>query len=123
MIKQRIFLLLLLLTFLAGCGKTPSELIIEPTSTQVELAPSATAESTPTESPQVYQLPDPPANRTQYKLDLIFNYYSHFGSVTQQITYTNKSSQPLAEILLVVPPRNFEGSYEQYSLSSDLLVS
>lgn len=123
MIKQRIFLLLLLLTFLAGCGKTPSELIIEPTSTQVELAPSATAEPTPTESPQVYQLPDPPANRTQYKLDLIFNYYSHFGSVTQQITYTNKSSQPLAEILLVVPPRNFEGSYEQYSLSSDLLVS
>jgi hypothetical protein len=29
----------------------------------------------------------------------------------------------MAEILLVVPPRNFEGSYEQYSLSNDLITS
>ena len=121
--KYHFLTLLILLTLLAGCAKTPSAPVTEPTLTEPEIVPSPTVEPTPTEAPQVYQLPIPPANRTRYKLDLIFNYYSHFGSVTQQITYTNKSSQPMAEILLVVPPRNFEGSYEQYSLSNDLITS
>ncbi|NLC13575.1 MAG: M1 family metallopeptidase, partial [Chloroflexi bacterium] len=121
--KQRFFLLLILLTLLAGCAKTPSEPISEPTPTEEEISPTSTTEPTPTEMPQVYQLPEPPANRTQYKLDLIFNYYSHFGSVTEQITYINKSNQPMSEILLVVPPRNFDGSYEQYSLSNDLMTT
>ncbi len=121
--NPRFFLLLSLLTLLAGCAKTPSEAIVEPTSTPAEISPTATTVPTATEMPAVYVLPDAPANRTRYKLDLIFSYYSHFGSVTQQITYTNKSSQPMAEILLVVPPRNFEGSYEQYSLNSDLMAS
>lgn len=123
--KQQYILLLILITFLAGCAKTPSGQVVEPISTLEEISPTSapTTAPTPTEIPQIYQLPDPPSNRTKYKLDLIFNYYSHFGSVTQQITYTNKSSQLMSEILLVVPPRNFEGSYEQYSLSSDLMAS
>lgn len=87
----------------------------------VEILATNTPEPTVTEISQTYQLPEPPANRTRYELDLIFNYYSHFGSVTEKITYTNKSSQALAEIMLVVPPRNYQDSYSQYSLGGDLV--
>ena len=44
------------------------------------------------------QLPPLPENRTQYNLDLILNYYSHYGAVTEVITYTNRSSHNLEEI-------------------------
>jgi len=121
--KQHLFLLLIVVTLLAGCGKASTEVIIEPSPTSPETIPTVTPEPTLNEAPQAYVLPDPLANPTHYRLDLIFNYYSHFGSVTQQITYTNKSSYPMAEIMLVVPPRNFENSYEQYSLTGDLVSS
>lgn len=128
--KQHVILLIIILTLLAGCGKSPSDAVVEPTPMPTEIEPASIdtdtnddSTPTPTESAQLRQLPDPPANRTQYRLDLIFNYYSHFGSVTQKITYTNKSSQPMAEIMLVVPPRNYENSYSQYSLSGDLINS
>lgn len=122
--KWRLLFSLILVTFLAGCGKAPTEAVIEPSPTSVEIAiPTDPPEPTPTETPRVYTLPEPPLNPTHYKLDLIFNYYSHFGSVTQQITYTNKSSQPMGEILLVVPPKNFENSYNQYSLAGDRVAN
>lgn len=119
---QRLILLILLLTFLSGCAKDPAEVVIEVSPTSGEIYPTEAPEPTPTEVPLVLKLPDPPENETHYKLDLIFNYYSHFGSVTQIITYTNKSSQPMDEVLLVVPPRNFENSYSQYSLLGERVL-
>ena len=119
---QRLILLILLLTFLSGCAKEPAEVVIEVSPTSGEINPTEAPEPTPTEVPLVLKLPDPPENETHYKLDLIFNYYSHFGSITQIITYTNKSSQPMDEVLLVVPPRNFENSYSQYSLLGERVL-
>ena len=127
--KWNFIFLFILLSFLAGCGKAPTEVVTEPTSTPQTLSPGISEvetiatglpEPTATEAPPLHVFPDPPENRTRYKIDLIFNYYSHFGSVTQQITYTNKSSQPMPEIMLVVPPRNYQDSYSQYSLGGDL---
>lgn len=128
--KYRLVLLIGILLLLAGCGSPSVEPISEATEkstiepTEILLTPEvvSTPESVPSQDEQLFSLPDPPENPTHYKLDLIFNYYSHFGSVTQKISYTNKSNQALDEILLVVPPRNFEGSYSQYSLSGELIT-
>ena len=111
-------------TFLSSCNKATPEVLVpeiteEPTAPPEVLEP----EPIPTETPRVYQLPEPLPNRTRYKLDFIFDYYSHYGSVSQQIVYTNKSSQPLDEIMLVVPPRNYEGSYDQDRITGDLVAS
>ncbi len=128
--KYCLVLLIGIFLLLAGCGSPTVEPISQATKkstdepTEILLTPEvvSTPESIPTPDEQLISLPEPPEKPTHYKLDLIFNYYSHFGSVTQKITYTNKSNQALPEILLVVPPRNFEGSYSQYSLSGDLIT-
>lgn len=106
------------LLLMVGCAKPTPAPTPEPTATEIPVLPSPTPEPTLPE-PQVLQLPPSPSNPTRYKLDLIFNYYSHFASVMQQITYTNKSSQSMEEILLVIPPRNYENSYDQLNLSGE----
>ena len=119
---KRIFFLILILLLLAACGKPePSPTPVPPAPEPPEL-PTPTPEATLPELVAL-QLPPPPEHSTLYKLDLIFDYYSHFASVTQQIIYTNKSQQALDELLLLVPPRNFENSYDQYSLSGDRVES
>ncbi|HHX08317.1 MAG TPA: M1 family metallopeptidase, partial [Chloroflexi bacterium] len=129
--KHCLILLIGIFLLLAGCGSPTVEPIFQATQKSTDehtevlltLEVVSTPESIPTPDEQLFSLPEPPENPTHYKLDLIFNYYSHFGSVTQKITYTNKSNQAMPEILLVVPPRNFEGSYSQYSLSGDLITA
>lgn len=118
----RLFLVFMIVLVLAGCAKPEAIPTPEPSPTEPVVQPSATPEPTLPE-PAVLQLPLPPQHPTHYKLDLILNYYSHFGSVTQKITYTNKSSQAMDELLLVVPPRNYVNSYEQYSLSGERVGS
>lgn len=122
-IKRIFFLILILiLLLLAACGKPAASPTPVPTATNTPELPTPTPEATLPE-PVTLQLPPPPEHPTLYKLDLIFDYYSHFASVTQQIIYTNKSQQALDELLLLVPPRNFENSYDQYSLSGDRVES
>ncbi|MFZ3069751.1 MAG: M1 family metallopeptidase [Anaerolineaceae bacterium] len=58
-----------------------------------------------------------PQQRTHYQLQLILNYYTHFGTVDQTITYTNRTQLPMAEILLVVPPKYYSGSFVLRSLT------
>ncbi|MFZ3151349.1 MAG: M1 family metallopeptidase [Anaerolineaceae bacterium] len=58
-----------------------------------------------------------PQNRTHYQLALILNYYTHFGTVTQTITYTNRTQQSLSEVLLVVPPKYYTDSFILRSLT------
>jgi hypothetical protein len=121
-ITKRIILLIMILLLLAACGKPEASPTPEPTATNTPELPTPTPESILPE-PVALQLPSPPEHPTLYKLDLILNYYSHFASVTQQIIYTNKSQQAMSEILLLVPPRNFENSYDQYSLTGDRVES
>ena len=111
-ITKRIILLIMILLLLAACGKPEASPTPEPTATATPELPTPTPEATLPE-PVALQLPPPPEHPTLYKLDLILNYYSHFASVTQQIIYTNKCEQAMSEILLLVPPRNFENSYDQ----------
>jgi len=121
-ITKRIFVFILILLLLAACGKPEASPTPVPTATDVHELSTPTPEATLPEV-VVPLLPPPPEHPTLYKLDLIFDYYSHFASVTQQIIYTNKCEQAMSEILLLVPPRNFENSYDQYSLTGDRVES
>ena len=119
---RKLLFAILLISLVASCTSRPTETALqEPT---VIAEPSPTPESTtiPTFVPVQMQLPPLPENRTQYKLDLILNYYSHYGAVTEVITYTNRSSHSLEEIHFVVPPRNFEGSYDQSGLRGERMA-
>jgi len=112
-------LVLLLFSLVTSCnGRATETALPEPTPT-LEPSPIPEPSPSPTLAPVQWQLPPLPENRTHYKLDLILNYYTHYGAVTEVVTYTNRSSQSLEEIHFVVPPRNFENSYEQSDLRGD----
>ncbi|HNT53828.1 MAG TPA: hypothetical protein PKG95_03895 [Anaerolineaceae bacterium] len=73
--------------------------------------PAETAE--PSTQPVRFEIP---ADVPEYNLDIVLNYYSKYADITQTITYTNNTGQPLDDILLRVPPRYFPGTYLQKSL-------
>ena len=85
----------------------PTQILATPT---IEPAPTGAPINTPVTQPT-------PQNRTHYQLNLILNYYSRVADITETITYTNRSSKPLSEILLAIPPRNFPDSYRQKMLT------
>lgn len=116
---RKILLILLLLSLLSGCANKATETPAPEPTPIVEITP--TPEPSPTAAPIInqWQLPPLPEHRTHYKLDLILNYYTHYGAVTEVITYTNRSSHTLDEIHFVVPPRNFENSYSQSDLRGE----
>ena len=75
-------------------------------------------EPTSTDSPTAAPTTQPiPQNRTHYQLNLTLNYYSNVADVTETITFTNRSTKPLLEIVLAIPPRNFPDSYHQKMLT------
>lgn len=75
-------------------------------------------EPTSTDSPTADPTTQPiPQNRTHYQLNLTLNYYSNVADVTETITFTNRSTKPLLEIFLAIPPRNFPDSYHQKMLT------
>lgn len=126
--KIKLLLTLIILTLLAGCAKTTPETSELPTPQILSgedhfVEPTATPQTTePEENGEVNtqtQLPAPPENRTHYKLDLILDYYSKYGTVSENVTYTNRTGKALDEILMLVPPRDFEGSINIQSLSGE----
>ena len=117
---RKILLVILLLSVAAGCGGRQAETAApEPTVELIEPSPTFEPSPSPTFAPVQLEVPPLPGNRTHYKLDLILNYYTHYGAVTELITYTNRSSHSLDVIHFVVPPRNFEGSYAQSDLRGE----
>ena len=120
-----IFLALLLLVSCARETPVPSELPAPqvsvsqhsetPTALPAEEQSTEITESTQTQK----QVPEPPENRTHYKLDLILDYYSRYGTVSETITYTNRTGNTLDEILLLVPPRDFEDAFNLQSLTGE----
>ena len=116
---RNIIFVLIFFSLIAGCASRPTETALPEPTVVPESSPTPELSPSPTFAPVERKLPPLPENRTHYKLDLILNYYSHFGAVTEVITYTNRSSHSLEEIHFVVPPRNFENSYEQSDLRGE----
>jgi len=54
---------------------------------------------------------------TQYKLDVLVDYYNHFVTVEEEILYTNKSQDTINEITLVVSPTNYIDAFYLKTLS------
>ena len=79
---------------------TESLAAIPPTS-----SPAPTATSLPAK-----QLPDPPPVRTHYALDASLDYANHSLAVSQIITYTNKTTETLNALPLVIEPLSYSAS-------------
>ena len=86
-----------------------------------EILPSLPSQEAATSTPTAGELPPAPENRTIYDLDATLDYAQHTVSVVERITYTNRTDQAMNELLLLVPPRYFEGAYSQGSISGGLI--
>jgi hypothetical protein len=54
---------------------------------------------------------------TQYNLDAIFNYYQHSLSISEIIKYMNNNNEELVDLMLVVEPNLWQGSFTLLSLT------
>jgi hypothetical protein len=113
------FLLIVSLVIIA-CASTPTAApntqvsvptaVINPPDT-----PPPTTTPTPP-SPPEQQTPSP-IKRTQYKLDVFFDYPTRSLSVEQTIQYLNQTGETLTGILLVVEPQRYSGVFQLDSLT------
>ena len=88
----------------------------EPSPTKEAVIPTTARPTALPETNQALDIPKP-ENRTHYQLNLILNYYTRYAVVDETITYTNRSSQSLTELVVVVPPKYFPGSFSLRSLT------
>jgi hypothetical protein len=111
-IHKTILLLLCSVIFIGACAPA----------TEVEIAPSATATleatATPTEAPTATPLPTPTptplpldGQQTQYFIDATINYYNRFISATSRVIYTNKTQEPLNEIVFIIYPTIYQTAF------------
>jgi hypothetical protein len=125
--RQHSFALVIALSLLlSACGQpatlpeelpTPVAQITRPP----EIPQNPTSQAEPTHSPEL-ELPAAPENRTVYDLDVNLDYAQHTVSVVERITYFNRTNQAMNEILLLVPPRYFPGTYSEGNISGDLVA-
>jgi hypothetical protein len=102
-------LVCLIMVTLASCGQKTTAV---PTAIQtVVIPPTETATVMPTATPT-----QPPAEtRTRYELTAVLNYQLRQLEVDEAVTYTNRASAPLSELVFVVEPNLI---YQAFSLNS-----
>ncbi|HJS28072.1 MAG TPA: hypothetical protein VJ768_00510, partial [Anaerolineales bacterium] len=127
--------LLFVSTFLAACGLllqadpvqdgsppfvpppvTQSMTLKAPPSGGAVVPPSTEAAGNPdpgaTNTPQVVPFAnDPSLPRSQYKIDAEIDYSDHRVTASESLTYVNRSSEPLTEIVLLVEPNRIPGAF------------
>ncbi|MCX8061339.1 MAG: M1 family metallopeptidase [Anaerolineales bacterium] len=92
-----------------------NDVLLSPTPGMLTPKPSLTAPilaATPTLTPEPVEA-DPP----RYVLEAELDYRRHFLRVQQTITQINPSAQPLSELLLMVEPNRYLGTFTLKSLS------
>ncbi len=125
--RQRFLALIIALSLLlSACGQpaTPAAELPTPVAQITKLpesSPNPTSQAQPTNSPEL-ELPAEPKNRTVYDLDVNLDYAQHTVSVVERITYYNRNNQAMNEILLLIPPRYFPGTYSEGKISGDLVA-
>ncbi len=116
-------LLILLLVLLSACGTVP-RIGTGPAQTPTKLTPGDTPANLPaspypivTPSPQPTVPPLPPLqtinppDRTLYSLSVDLDYARHHLTVSEVISYTNRSGVPLSELELNVEPNRTPGAF------------
>jgi hypothetical protein len=125
------FALILLLLSLAACtgaeAQTPPP--ASPTAVTATLSPTATTVLQPTPIPATEQAAptatsEPPAPQVppvsaQYLLDTVLDYDAHQVQVDETITYTNHSPEPITNLVLVVEPQLYPGTFNLESINLD----
>jgi hypothetical protein len=122
--KPTVLISILLLGFLSGACNLPASpvpegdltLIPDPGETD---APAATENAQP--QPQL-NTPGPapttvPPERTTYRIQVAFDYQKRTADVEQEIVYVNQTAQALSELILVVDPNRYPGSFTLHSLT------
>ncbi len=70
-----------------------------------------------TEDPQVNPTLPQQDQTTQYSLTAILDYWNHYLGVDEQITYTNRTSDTLTDLLLLVEPTRYPSVFRLTGLS------
>jgi len=92
----------------------PQSPVSSPTALEQALSPTSSASPAPSS-----QTPDAPAPfpNTQYNLTAELNYDQHHLAVTEQITYTNHTNEALNDLVLMVDPLYYPGTFKLNSLA------
>ena len=119
---------LLIFIFSACANQTPTSISTQQDATTKTSPP---AEQTATHTPQTFptfqapntplvpsQTPEgTPEQLTHYKLEATLNYAQHHLVVDEQIRYTNRSSEPISDLLLIVEPARYPGAFTLIELT------
>lgn len=122
-----IFLLIILALLFTACAQ-PSPVDVSPPApsptrlnTPTDLPPALTPSAPPTDPPaepaEKHSLTPPPTptdsplSVPHYQIDAALDYARHYLSVEQQITYTNPYPEPLPDLLLIVEPSRYPGTF------------
>jgi hypothetical protein len=106
---------------LTACGNPVTKIDDPPTPAQTTQAssnqPVNSPVPTPTEqiTPPTTPSPEPPS-RPKYELDAVLNYDLHLLKALETIHYTNRSGDTLAELVLMVDPLYYPGTFTLDSL-------
>jgi len=125
--RQRLFALIIASSLLlSACSQPATKATDLPTpvaqiTTPPQDLPNPTLQPEPTHISEL-KLPAAPENRTIYDLDVTLDYAQHTASIVERVSYFNRSNQPMNEILLLVPPRYFPGTYSEGNISGDLVA-
>lgn len=95
--------------------------------TKVQTATEIFLTATSTTTPQLVPTVIEPLNgkQTLYEIDILLNFYNQLATVSQTTTYTNKTTSEIPEILFIVPPLAYPGSFSLTNLldSSDETIT
>ena len=112
-IKRKTLLILVLVVILLSACKPATQAPADQVNTTPSVPlPTETAAPTPTLDPTPTSTPLPlNGQQTQYDIDLTINYYNQYITATSHTTYTNKSNTPIGEMVFIVYPTYFSGTY------------
>jgi hypothetical protein len=91
------------------------EITVTPVATQETAQPTSQVQGTSV-TPTI-KSPSGDQARTQYNLNATLDYYAHSVSVTESISYTNITTGTLSDLVLVVEPNRWPGSFSLSSVS------
>jgi hypothetical protein len=123
MLRLRRFLLtvflgiLVLLSACNGLSNQPIPLTPTQPAPQASITPQPTASPIPTLLPTDIPTPTPAPQKSHYTLEAVLDYDQHQLQVSEQIHYINGSTDRLIELVLMVDPLYYPGTFQLNSLA------
>ncbi|HUV29168.1 MAG TPA: M1 family metallopeptidase [Anaerolineales bacterium] len=123
-----LFLPLLIFILSACANQTPTSISTQQDTTTKTSPPAEQTATHPPHTLPTRQAPntplvpsqtpeDNPEQLTHYKFEATLNYAQHHLVVDEQIRYTNRSSEPISDLLLIVEPARYPGAFTLIELT------